>query len=963
MRKYLYFLLAIALTICILGKIPGVAQADRGSIAGTVKDSTGAVLPGARVEVQPNGPSSVTDSQGQFILSNLGQGNYTIVVSYAGFSPSTTSASVSGGQVAHVDAVLQIGAQNEVVTVTGERARGEVEAINIERTADNIVQVLPSKVITSLPNTNIADAVGRLPSVSLERDEGEGKYVQIRGTEPRLSNTTVDGVNLPSPEGNVRNIKLDVIPSGLVDRIEVNKTLSANQDGDAIGGSVNLVTKTPGERPMIEIEGQGGYTNIIGGRWLDAFNTTVGDRFGARHQWGFLMGGTYDWNGRGINDLEPSPGVIQDSAGNNYPYFASADLRTYKYYRTRYGFAPELDYAIKPGSSLYFKGLYSDFHDYGETWVYSPNVGALVAPPSGSQYTFDNSGFMNYRQYVRRPDQQIFSGLTGGRHDLTSTLITYEFAVSRAHNIGGQDFATTKFNGGPISNGGIQFGLNTSNPYEPKFPVMNNVNIFDPTQYYLSSYVIPHYASTQLNFQGAASAARRYSTHEHYGTFEVGIKIRNAHKTQSENDQIYDQPTINIPLSQVLGNFTNPTYYDKAYPFGPMSDYGKINQIALSNLSSLGYDQAASISQNAPSDFDANERVYAGYVMNTIGFGKLSLQTGVRFEATDATYRAGGIFTDTSGNLIVTSTPGSSSYINVLPSVQLQYRIQKDTNLRGTFGIGISRPNFSDIVPSQIADANTSPYPSVTIGNPALKPTRANNYDILVEHYFQPLGILQAGFFYKALSNPIYPTTQVLSGGSGTPFPNDPKYFASESINGPTGHIAGFETAWEQRLSFLPGVLKGFGVAANYSYTTSQVSFPAGFNGGRTDHPRLQRQAPNNWNLGFTYDKARFSMRFAASHNDASIYSYFWTQSGGLNPADPVVGLKGPNGDQYLYAHTQYDIQGSYRLYKGLHVIAYGLNLSNEVFGFYQGSPQYPIQREFYHPTFSLGMRWTSTAE
>jgi Carboxypeptidase regulatory-like domain/TonB-dependent Receptor Plug Domain len=328
MRKYLSaVLVTLAVSMALL--IPAAAQVDKGSIAGTVKDSTGAVLPGARVELQQKGPSAVSDAQGQFMIPGLAPGSYTLAVSYVGFSPFSTSVTVSAGQIARLDAVLQIGTQSDSVTVSGERARGEVEAINIERTADNIVQVLPSKVITSLPNTNIADAVGRLPSVSLERDEGEGKYVQIRGTEPRLSNTTVDGVNLPSPEGNVRNIKLDIIPSGLVDRIEVNKTLSANQDGDAIGGSVNLVTKTPGEKPTVDFEGQGGYTNIIGGRWLDAFSGTVGQRFGGRKQWGFLMGGTYDWNGRGINDLEPSPGTISLN-GTAYPYFAAADLRTYK---------------------------------------------------------------------------------------------------------------------------------------------------------------------------------------------------------------------------------------------------------------------------------------------------------------------------------------------------------------------------------------------------------------------------------------------------------------------------------------------------------------------------------------------------------------------------------------------------------------------------------------------------------
>ena len=963
MRVILRVSLPVALMLVVL-HLSLAAQNGKAVLMGTAKVSTGAVLPGARIRLEPNGPSAVSDAQGQFYISNVNAGEYKMTVTYVGFDSFEKSLTVASGQTLKVDANLNVQKQNEVVTVSGDRTRGEVEAVNIERTADNIVQVLPSKVITSLPNTNVADAVGRLPSVSLERDEGEGKYVQIRGTEPRLSSLTINGVNVPSPEGNVRNIKMDILPSGIVDRIEVSKTLSANQDGDAIGGSVNLVTKTPGERPTLDLEGGAGYTNIIGGRWLTSESGTFGQRFGERKQLGFLMAGTYDWNGRGINDLEPGPGTTSFN-GTDYPYFASADLRTYKYYRTRYGFAPELDYVIKPGATVYLKGLYSDFHDFGDTWVYTPNVGALTGPPSGSQYTFDNTGSMQYRQYVRRPDQQIFSILTGGRNDRSSTYIIYDFSVSRAHNIGGQDFATTKFNGGPISQGGIQFGLNTSNGYEPQFPVQNGVNIYDPTQYYISSYLIPHYHSTQLNLQGSISVGKHYSTGAHYGTFEMGFKVRNAHKTQSENDQVYDSPTSNFALSQVLGTFTNPSYYDGAYTYGPMSDYNKINNLVLNNLSAFTLDTNAGLLQSLPADFDATERVYAGYALNTIGFGRFTFQTGVRFEATDASYTANQLNLDANGNPILpaTSVPGSSNYVSVLPSIQVQYRLEKNTNLRAAFGIGISRPNFSDLVPSRIVDANTSPYPSVQVGNPGLKPTKGYNYDILAEHYFQPFGILQAGFFYKTLNDPIYPTTMVLAGGSGTLFPNNANYFQSQSINGPTAYITGFEAAWEQRLSFLPSILNGLGVLANYSYTASQVTFPAGFNGGRTDHAPLQRQAPNNYNVGLTYDKARFSMRFAVSHNDANIASYFWTQPGGVNPNDPVLGLKGPNGDQYFYPHTQIDVQGSYRLRKGFSVVAYGLNLSNEVFGFYQGSPQYPIQREFYHPTFSLGLKWTSAPE
>ena len=212
MRKSLCSLFLMALISSVLWLSPATAQVDRGSIVGTVKDSTNAVLPGARVELQQKGPSAVSDNQGQFMISNLPPGDYTIIASYVGFSPFSTSITVKGGQVAHLDAILKVGQPSEVVTVSADRALGEAEAINIERTADNIVQVLPSKVINSLPNTNVADAVGRLPSVSLERDEGEGKYVQIRGTEPRLSNTTVNGVNLPSPEGNAAGKRSRIPP-------------------------------------------------------------------------------------------------------------------------------------------------------------------------------------------------------------------------------------------------------------------------------------------------------------------------------------------------------------------------------------------------------------------------------------------------------------------------------------------------------------------------------------------------------------------------------------------------------------------------------------------------------------------------------------------------------------------------------------------------------------------------------
>src|SRR5712664_4865506 len=580
------FILALV-AIIVLG-LPALAQERKGTITGTVKDSGNSALQGALVELLPLGRKVVTDNQGQFRITDVPAGEYTLSVSYVGLAVSNVPVVVQAGQEASANSVLQVASQVDQVVVTAERLQGEAEAINIERTAENIVQVLPERVITSLPNTNIADAVGRLPSVSLERDEGEGKYVQIRGTEPRLSNVTINGVNVPSPETNVRNIKLDVVPSDLVERIEVFKTLSANQDADGIGGTVNLVTKAAGERPIYSLAGQGGYNPIQNGYGRGGFDGTIGKRFGAGKKLGLLLSGTFDKTNRGIDDLEPSQTVLQDPLGNNVAVANSEDRRSYNYYRTRYGFSEGIDYNIKPGTNVYIKGLYSDFHDYGETWVYTPNSGNDIKSVNGSQITFFNCtetnapagcspGSYQYRHYVRRPDQQIYSFLTGARHDLSSTLISYEFAGSRSHNIGGQDFATTNFNG----NQSVDLAVDQSNPLKPKFVALDSSSLYDPTQYQIANTSITHYIAQQLNFQGAASLARRYNAHSHLGTFEIGLKIRNSHSTQSESDQIFNAGNNPFGLSTVEGGYTNPSYYDNFFKigsaaYGPDSDYNKI---------------------------------------------------------------------------------------------------------------------------------------------------------------------------------------------------------------------------------------------------------------------------------------------------------------------------------------------------------------------------------------------------
>jgi TonB-dependent receptor len=919
-------LIAVPLLVC-RASMAGAQDRD-GTIVGSVTDAAHAVLQGARIEIQPRGIVSVSDQQGLFTFSHLPAGEYTITFSYVGLLPLTKPVTVSSGQVIRLEAVLEVAGVSEEITVNAARPRGEAQALNRQRTADNIVQVLPAEVIVSLPNTNIADAVGRLPSVSLERDEGEGKYVQIRGTDPRLSNVTINGVNVPPPEGGVRNVKLDVIPSDLVASIEVNKTLSANQDGDAIGGSINLVTKTAPDEPYVAVSAMGGYTNIVGGRALDQLTATVASRFGPEKRTGVLLGGSFDWNGRGINDIEPSPGT-NDFGNGPVPVVASVDIREYVYRRARSGLTGSLDHRFGAGSVAFVRGLFSHFNNYGSTWFYTPNAGNFITPS-----LTDDTGAMTFRAYDREVNQQIFSVDGGAKHNLGSMLLDYDISVADSRQQG--NFPTANFNGPDR----VAFGIDTNNPFLPRFSALNGVDIHDPSTYTLATWQgAAKDPTSQRNVAGTVSLTHAYLSGSHPGMIEIGGKVRDARKTRTVNDQYYDATGAPaLTMSAIMGGPTDSGYYFGQYNVGPLTSIGKMMSFLAANPSALALNVDSTHQRDDPNNYHTTERVYAAYAMNTLDLVSSHLQTGVRIETTQSSYTGYHVTLDAAGHYLSTvPVDGKQTYTNVLPSVQYRYAIDGNTNVRAVYGMGIARPNFGDLPPYILEQDRRH---AIGVGNPALKPTRANNMDLLFEHFLDPLGVIDVGAFYKALRNPIYPGVQTTV-ASGT----YAGFTQSQPINGPSAHVGGAEMTWQQRFSFLPQPLSGIGLTANYSYTTSMARVP-----GRLDNPALLRQAPNNWNLDGTYDKGAFSGRIGLTHNDAYIYSYNFRPG-----ADG--GIKGPNGDVYLYPHTQLDAQVSLGVTRQLQVVVALLNLNNEVFGFYQGSPQYPIQREFYNRTFSVGLR------
>jgi TonB-dependent receptor len=910
-------------------------QTGKGSISGRVTDPSGGALVGAEVSVQPSGLTLASDAQGQYFVNDLEPGAYTLTVSYVGFAPFTKTINVAAGQVVSADAKLDVGSVSVDVLVTAERAAGEAEEVNRQRTADNIVQVLTSDVIRSLPNANMADALGRLPSVTIERDEGEGKYVQVRGTEPRLANTTIDGISVPSPESGVRQIKFDAIPADIVESVEINKTLQANMDGEGIGGSINLVTKTAGERPTIAGSGMVGYSPILGGRENYETTGTIARRFGAAKRIGALIGGSYDWNGRGIDDIEPVPDLAT-VGGQQVRIFDSMDIREYRYYRSRWALAGSADYKPSDGSTLYIRGLYSDFHNYGDRWVYSIN-----------DNLYNTNGAPSFNDQIRRPDYAIGNVLVGGKHVLTTTWYTWDIAASRSSQKGQVGDRTASFNSTlPASN--CQFDLaGTTNLYTPEWtPSCFTEAYTNQTTLPLTRMQVNHGLTAQLNLQFAGAMAKRYQLGSHSATFEFGGRFRNAHKFANTFTENFSPVTGGpvITLADFKNSFTNSGYYQSAYKLGPNPSFTDVYSAFLASgpTNPANYNDVIDTS----SQFDLIEKVSAGYLMNTIDFSKVRIVAGVRFEGTNLD-TATPVFDQ--NNAFLGFSKNNGSYVKVLPSASIKYAFARNTDVRLAYSRGLSRPDPDQIAQALSFDNSANPI-LVSLGNPNLRAETADNIDLLLEHYINPFGMVSAGYFYKNLTDPIVSHTFVTSTGSfgAATCTATITCRITEPFNAGSAWINGFEIAYLQHLSFLPGVLRGLGASANYGYTASRTSFGPDF--GRTDHPRLLRNAPHTWNVSPTYDRGRVSIRVGISYNAENIASY-------------GDGTPGPFGDNYFYPHLQVDAQGSVRMVHNLQFMMYGLNLTNEVFGFYNGSPQYMVQREYYQPTIAAGFRWSPSHE
>src|SRR5690348_5660827 len=459
--------LMVPLLLLTLISVQAPAQAQSGAIAGRVTDSTANAVVGASVQQADRTFGTRTREDGSFRLTNILPGNYRLHIRLLGFAPDSLQVTVAAGQTAQANLQLRALAVTlqSVLAIAHRGGETKMAALDRQKEADNLVTVLAGDEIRALPNYNAAEAAGRMPDVSLERDEGEGKFVQVRGTEPRLSNVTVDGVHVPGTEKGDRIVKLDDVPSDILAAIEVAKTLTADMDADAIGGSVNLVTKTPEGLPQGYVALQYGRTSLLS-RDLVQGGLNYGGRFGPDSKLGLLIGGSVDRTNRVINDVEPAWSV--DGTGRSYPVEWSQ--RDYLYYRTRVGLGGAADYRFNDHASFYLKGLWSLFKNHGTRYVYDIATSADSAPSGTTGY--GTGAALTREVQVRTPVEQLWGFTAGARHETGAWMIDYaaNFAGTRQSVT---DYRSSPFVYQPTGSNSLTFKYDASNAEMPTYQYIN----------------------------------------------------------------------------------------------------------------------------------------------------------------------------------------------------------------------------------------------------------------------------------------------------------------------------------------------------------------------------------------------------------------------------------------------------------------------------------------------------------
>ena len=828
-----------------------------------------------------------------------------------------------------------------------ETARSE------QRLSPLIQNVQSIETILQYPDFNAAEALGRIPGVSLSSDTGEGRFVNIRGLDANLNGATFGGIVLLNtyPGGTIngtgRAVEFDTIPVGIVDRLVVYKTRLPSQEAEGLGGSVEVSPRSAAAIKDNFVEGivGGGYQPLRESWDTLRLEGTVGGRialggFENPKPLAFVLTGSFNSDKRGVDDVEP--GYVDNTAIGTAPVYTPTgnalggiDLRRYTYFRRRFAYGGDISFTPNARASFYVRASVAGYVERVRRQVFQINdldsgdlTQDIARDPANPNIFIVPSATTRITSRNEQEQHRNTILATGGKFTFGDDIrFDYTLAYSRAVFFKSFDFGA-RFAG---PEGVIAAYDNLSNPN--RLPVsLAGVDPADGTRFTLNRITDDRERDRDREYTVAANLTVPVPLGEN-GEVTAGGRARLRNKYSSPAGSQYD-----------LGGYTGPRtldqlsagkpvrFYDGLYDIGVQVAPAKIRGIAA------GLPNVLNTSDNASGSFDDDEDVYAGFAQYQGSFGKLGVLAGVRVEYTDGRYRSFDVLTPpaladgTQPDDVITPVARRARYTDAFPTVQLRYAFTPQLIARATYSTAIGRPGFNQLLSGRRVDANV---PSVDQGNPALKPTTGNSFDLSVEYYLPNNGIISLGAFDKEFRNyvvrrSIFGTIIDRAGenlGQG---------FSNTYFNARTAYARGVEAAYSQRFAMLPAPFDGLGLEGNITLVDSQVELRPG------DFRLLPATSKVTWNASAFYDARHATVRVSAQYVSSNLFGV-----GG-----------GPQTDVIQDKRLTVDATGAYEMRKGVQVYFNAKNLTNTPLRYYEGVSTRPIQREFYLQTYEAGVRF-----
>ena len=817
-----------------------------GAVVGYVKDKdNGKTLPYASVVLKTSNRRFITDVNGYFIIDNIPVGKATISVSYIGYSASEFSVSIEDSKTTTVEFKISASSTDmKGISINGIR-RGEAVALSNMRNADNIKYVLSEEQIERFPDATVGEALQRVPGIAMDYSYGLPRNIIIRGLDQSMGSVTLNGNRLPSTSTSSREIDLNGILSSTVEAIEVNKTLTPDMDADGTSGSVNIVSKTPKQgQGQLQVKGSFGHNFLLDKQNLDGSLT-----YGKRHnKWAYLLGVNYSKSFRGEDRVQKDYGTFKIN-GVDRVLLSNLDLEGSDLKRENLGLQGELNYFPTEKSQIYLRGSYNKFYELQTRGTKSYSIGNYTDIDHVTGVTIGSSG--TPRNYNR--NLTTFS--LGYKTDFNDWKANVDFTYSKGL------YDQPLYFDGYFTNTGLSAVLDVSNPRAPQFN-FGNVDANNAANYKASSYTNRHQIAHDQDGQASANIQRAFNLSEKNKlTIKFGGRYKYKEDDHTRDYFQYNLKTGTLSLSNFLGNYERKKYFDGNYDLsGAIADGYLVEQYYQSNKS-LFVDNVTYIRQNTdPDSYSGSENLAAGYGMGKLTLDKLDIITGLRYERTGFNYNGNVVNFDNTGNYVSTNKVNTaSSFAGFFPSLNLKYALNTRTNFRAAITKSLSRPSYYDLVPWQEIEPRRK---RMKIGNPDLDQATSTNVDLLFEHYLKSLGLISGGVFYKNINNYIFQSIYSQVGGQFN------GYQVTQTVNGANAHVYGYEIAWQQQLTFLPGFLNGLGIYGNFTQIQSKFKVP-GTVGDRT--VRLPSMRPKVGNASLSYEKYGFSGRISLNFYETFI--------------------------------------------------------------------------------------------